>query len=94
MTPNQKAEQIYKSMCNVYNMEQYPDFTIEFEDNKKNDELWDRNRDLFNNIYNHFAKQCALMVVDEILYALTFIQEEIDSLEDFYKEVKQEIEKL
>ena len=93
MTPKEKATEICNSMYDVYNMEQYPDFTIEFDDNKKNDELWETNRDLFNNIYNEFAKRCALIAVDEIL---NFIQdlECKDVKWDYWQEVKQEIEKL
>ena len=37
------------------------------------------------------AKQCALICVDEILYAVTTIA---DKKFEFYTEVKQEIEKL
>lgn len=93
MTPKEKSEQIFNSMHAVYNMEQYPDFTIEFDDNKKNDELWERNRDLFGNIYKEFAKECALIAVDEIL---SFIEDDREdfSWKTYYEEVKQEIEAL
>jgi hypothetical protein len=40
---------------------------------------------------NPFAKECALIAVDEILKAVTTIA---DKKYDFYVEVKQEIEKL
>ena len=39
------------------------------------------------------AKQCALIAVDEIL-SITYQQDELIWLDDYYTEVKQEIEKL
>lgn len=86
MTPKEKAQEIFNLMQEVYNMEQYPDFTIEFDDNKKNDELWETNRDLFNNIYNEFAKRCSLIAVNEVI-------EQRPHVIYWYK-VKEEIQKL
>ena len=42
------------------------------------------------------AKQCALMVVDKILYAITMADYGLDYLNqrDYWEQVKQEIEKL
>ena len=108
MKPKEKAIEIFNSMYEVYNMEQYPDFTIEYDDNKKNDELWETNRDLFNNIYNEFAKRCALIAVDEILKSEPlepnnipewlqpedWFSEANKSAGDYWVEVKKEIEAL
>ena len=52
-----------------------------------------------HSLYSYKAKQCALIAVDEIIKALNddiYIQGEtdIDSHIDYWKEVKQEIEKL
>jgi hypothetical protein len=52
---------------------------------KTNDDL------LFVNELNKNAKQCALIAVDEILNAVTAIA---DKRYDYWKEVKQELEKL
>ena len=46
---------------------------------------------LFVNQLNFNAKQCALIAVDEILNAVTAIA---DKRYDYWKEVKQELEKL
>lgn len=96
MTPKEKATEIFNSMYEVYNMEQYPDFTIEFDDNKKNDELWETNRDLFNNIYNEFAKRCALIAVDEILGDIedSILHPQNKEAIEYWQEVKQEIQAL
>jgi hypothetical protein len=52
---------------------------------KTNDDL------LFVNELNKNAKQCALIAVDEILNAVTAIA---DKRYDYWKEVRQELEKL
>jgi hypothetical protein len=46
---------------------------------------------LFVNQLNYNAKQCALIAVNEILNAVTAIA---DKRYDYWKEVKQELEKL
>jgi hypothetical protein len=46
---------------------------------------------------NYCAKQCALIAVDEILNAITFNmydEEEYNKVNDFWEEVKSEIENL
>jgi hypothetical protein len=47
--------------------------------------------DSASSITLYFAKQCALIAVDEIKEAVMFLD---DDSEDFWFEVKQEIEKL
>ena len=52
-----------------------------------------------HDLYSYKAKQCALIAVDEIIFALNddiYIQGEtdIDSHREYWKEVKQEIQKL
>ena len=47
-----------------------------------------------NSLYfNAHAKQCALIAVDEIFYALSF-NSDTEISETYWQEVKQEIEKL
>lgn len=103
MTPKEKALELFDAMHKVYDMHQYPDFTIDENDNQKNDELWQNNMELFSTIYKEFAKQCALIAADEILH-LTSIREswfnvkgkyeERFVLDQYWVEVKKEIEKL
>ena len=63
---------------------------------EKADELYSKYDDLLNKdfgnpiVFDNQIKQCALIAVDEILWLLNHNQ--IDT--DYYKEVKQEIEKL
>ena len=63
---------------------------------EKADELYSKYDDLLNKdfgnpiVFDNQIKQCALIAVDEILWLLNHNQ--IDT--DYYKKVKQEIEKL
>lgn len=79
MTPKEKAEELIEIYSNQVAM------TI-------------KDQNLVCKVLNNdMAKQCALIAVDEALIALSFIQGQNSSIyeeEDFYKEVKQEIEKL
>jgi hypothetical protein len=59
-------------------------------------ELHDKYYQIFENLGidslpNNYAKQCVLICVDEILWTVTSAS---DSRYKYYKEVKQEIEKL
>jgi hypothetical protein len=90
MTPKEKAKELFDAMHKVYDMHQYPYFTIDENDNQKNDELWQNNSELFGKVYMEFSKKCALIAVNEILKAHLFNEEE----NHYYFEVKQEIEAL
>lgn len=57
------------------------------------DWVYNGNKYIERNIVSTAAKQCALIAVDEILY-WTEKQDSLIWLNDFYLEVKQEIEKL
>jgi hypothetical protein len=60
---------------------------------EKAEELFEKfnNPDTTHHPYVHNAQQCALIAVDEILNAVTAIA---DKRYDYWKEVKQELEKL
>ncbi len=59
-------------------------------------ELVDRYNKTVNTITNKPIKQCALIAVDEIIYADWYIPtfEDYKKWTSYWKEVKQEIEKL
>ncbi len=91
--PKETAKQLFDSMYSIYSMENRKEFEIDEEDNKANDELWDRNRELFESIYKTFAKESALKAVD----ILIDVYSRYITLMDvylFYIEVKKELEAL
>lgn len=95
--PKETAKQLFDSMYSVYNMENRKEFEIDEEDNKTNDELWEKNRELFESIYKTFAKESALKAVDAILNTgpLKMIDwGEIISDKPHWEEVKKELEAL
>lgn len=60
---------------------------------EKAKELFMRNFEI--TVDDYCAKQCALIAVDEILEMdLPILEEDADKFYDYWKEVKQEIEKL
>jgi hypothetical protein len=101
MTPKEKAAVLVNQMYEVFNMDKYPDVLIDETDNELNDKLWDKNRELFESIYKKFAKQSALIAVDELIYfgdtellsSLIFDGNQYCD-RDFFIDVKKEIEAL
>ena len=102
-----EAKKLIDEMQEIYNMSNYPNFTIDEDDNKKNDELWGKNRELFSAIYREFAKQAALITVDKIINEVYNISHQYIAIYDeetktytyeeckellYWKEVKKEIE--
>lgn len=88
MTPKEKALELFDAMHKVYDMHQYPDFTIDENDNQKNDELWQNNSELFGKVYKEFSKKCALIAVEEIIEHCNYANKW------YWQDVKQEIEAL
>jgi hypothetical protein len=95
MTAKDKAKELVNQMYDVFNMKNYNDLLIDETDNEINDQLWDKNNELFLSIYKLFAKQCALIAVDEILDVINGIYDyDFEKLNPYWQEVKQEIENL
>ena len=95
MTPKEKAEELFDNMYQVYDMSNYNNFEIDESDNDINSQLWEKNNELYKNIYKQFAKECTLIAVQEIMdsepqYKWTKSYEP----NDYWAEVKQEIENL
>lgn len=107
MSAKLEAKKLIDEMQEIYDMSNYQDFTIDENDNQKNDELWEKNRELFSAIYREFAKQAALITVDKIINEVynidhqhkasydketqTYTYEECKELL-YWKEVEKEIE--
>lgn len=90
MTPKEKATELVEKMYQKFDTSNYQDFDIDESDNDLNNKLWERNNDLYVKIYKTYAKQCALIAVDEIIDELT----SRDILSGFWYEVHEEIKKL
>ena len=94
MKPKEKATELIEKMYHKFDTSNYQDFDIDESDNDLNSKLWERNNDLFIKIYKTYAKQCALIAVDEIMN-IEWDEFEMSGNEVMYwQEVKQEIEKL
>ena len=90
MIPKEKAQEIFNAMHKIYDMSNYPDFTIDENDNQKNDELWKNNNELYTKIYKQFAKESSLIAVNELI-----ADEHLEVGDNpYWINVKQEIEKL
>ena len=88
MTPKEKAKELVDKFRKIY-----IETDIDFEtDEQKKWYLKD-----YESKINNPSKQCALICVDEVIKSLNNIEGQHSTIyeeEDFYKEVKQEIEKL
>ena len=93
MTPKEKAKELFDNMHQVYDMSNYNYFDIDASDNDINSQLWEKNNELYKNIYKQFAKECALVAVDEILNAIQDLECK-DVKYDYWVDVQQEIENL
>ena len=67
MTPKEKAGELFDNMYQVYDMSNYNYFEIDASDNDINNQLWEKNNELYKNIYKQFAKECALIAVDKTI---------------------------
>lgn len=96
MTPKEKAEELVNKMYQSFEPFEADDsLLIDEPDRSAADELWERNKAIYNRIYKVYAKKCAIIAVDEIL-KMGWNLPHYDSKEgeSYWQEVKKEIEKL
>ena len=89
MTPQEKAQELVDKYYQLAESIEWTDEQTSLKAEKFNDEL---GSDVLK-YWNELSKQSALIAVDEMLY-WTNEQDTLIWLNDFYLEVKQEIEKL
>lgn len=95
MTSEEKAKELVEKMYQKFDTSNYQDFDIDESDNDLNSKLWERNNDLFIKIYKTYAKQCALIAVEEVKEAIFWHPYESPNFElEYWNEVMNEIEKL
>ena len=94
MTPKEKAEELVNSMNRAQDQANHDIHTLTPEAEKAANDWHDKYGHLQEPFDNEVAKQCALIAVEEIINALDKLSIPLPIAKEYFKEVKQEIEKL